>query len=236
MTQYIWPDKHYVTNAHIENPAIPKVESLAATKAKYGENDWRTWRAQYFENRLALADDGYRYEHTSYNEAKFRGMMCNIWTGTPYPVHGLTGEQSKNIIYPLTGDITQQFSSAMLHKGEGCQIHSYMHSEVICLVWHGCGEYYLYDQWIPVTADDIMYVPVGCPFAYRCPADSEKDMVVFLITSPPPLSEYIMHGFVEKDEGEIAKKLDWGVNWRFTNPGNAGLVGHPEYINTPVKR
>lgn len=235
-SDYIWPNPAFVTNAHMNSPGIPKVESVKVCMKKYGPNDWRTWRAQYFENRLALPDDPYRYEHTSFHDAFDRGMLCNIWTGTPVPMWGMDGESHRLILYPLTGSESQQFSSAAIHKGEGCDIHSHYAGEDIVVVWHGQGEIYLFDSWIPVTAGDLAYVPEGCPVAWRVPADGEKDMVLFIIDAPCPMSEYIKGGLLMPDKSENAKKAGWEMVWKWKNPSLTGLIGNPDYIRYPGQR
>lgn len=232
----IWPDPVYVSNWKQKRAAIPEVESVATCMKKYGENDWRTWRAQYFENRLALPDDAYRYEHTNFNDAEDRGMLCNIWTGTPFPIYGMDGESSRLILYPLTGAYSQQFSSAALHIGETADMHSHYHSESILVVWHGQGEVYIYDSWVPVTAGDLVYVPVGCPMAWRVPESSPKDMVLFIATAASPFHEYIKTGMMSPDKGQAGKDREWMHMWKWNDPAATGLLGNPDYYRYPHQR
>src|SRR3990172_3337196 len=69
---YIWPNPNFVS-WDLDHPSLPKVESVAACMQKYGPDDWRTWRAQYFEKRLTLPDDPYRIEHSSFADIINRG-------------------------------------------------------------------------------------------------------------------------------------------------------------------
>jgi quercetin dioxygenase-like cupin family protein len=232
----IWPDPAYVSNPNQKRAAIPEVEKVSICMKKYGKNDWRTWRAQYFENRLALPDDGYRYEHTNFQAALDRGMNCNIWTGTPFPIYGMSGESSRLILYPLTGSESQQFQSAALHIGESCDKHSQYHSETIIAVWHGQGELFIHDQWIPVTAGDLGYVPVGCPMAWRVPKNSPKDMVLFIITAPCPFNEYIKTGMMKPVTDKAAKEREWMHVWKWVDPAATGLLGHPDFVRYPHQR
>ncbi|RLB03082.1 MAG: hypothetical protein DRG83_07565 [Deltaproteobacteria bacterium] len=232
----IWPDPSRVPNWDLRGPAIPTVESVSVCMEKYGPNDWRTWRAQYFENRLELPDDPYRYENSNFQEARDRGLLANLWTGTPFPVYGMSGESSRLILYPLTGSFQQQVQSAALHRGESADIHSQYHSETIIVVWYGQGEVYLYDSWVPVTADDLVYVPVGCPMAWRVPESSPMDMVLFIVTAPVPFDEYIKTNLVVLDKSETAEKLQWNAVWKWADPGVTGLLGNPDYYRYPYQR
>ena len=232
----IWPDEAYVPSYQTQKAAIPEVESVEACMEKYGENDWRTWRAQYFENRLAMPDDGVRYEHSSFKAAQDKGMLCNIWTGTPFPIYGMSGEASRLILYPLTGSTTQQFQSAALHIGESADMHNQYASETIIAVWHGQGEVYLHDSWVPVTAGDLCYVPVGSPMAWRVPKSSPKDMVLLIVTAPCPFKEYIKSGLMVPDKSETAKEHGWAHVWKWADPGLTGLLGNPDYYRYPYQR
>ncbi|MFB3915881.1 MAG: hypothetical protein ACE14M_04090 [Terriglobales bacterium] len=235
--QYIWPNPRFVSmpTSTFYSPAFPKVESVAACLKKYGPNDWRTWRAQYFENRMGLADEPYRYEHTSFKAALDRGMLCNLWTGTPFPIYGMDAESSRLILYPLTGSDSQQWQSAALHVGQSCEIHSQYASETIMLVWHGSGELYIHDHWIPVTACDIGYAPVGCPIAWRVPEGNKEDMVLAIITAPCPFQEYLKTGLIVKDTSEEGKQRGWENVWKWADPAVTGLLGHPAYCPYPPR-
>lgn len=234
LSEYIWPKPDSTSAAGTDNPALPKVEKVDTCLKKYGVHDWRTWRAQYFENRLRIPEDPYRYERTSFEAAADRGMMCNIWTGTPFPIYGMNGESSRLILYPLTGSKEAQVQTVALHRGESCDIHNQYASETLIVVWYGSGELYLFDHWIPVTGEDIGYAPVGCPMAWRCPKDNPEDMVLFIVTSPPPFAEYVKTGLMVKRESQEGKKGGWPqVLWKWANPALAGLLGQPEHHNYP---
>ena len=104
------------------------------------------------------------------------------------------------------------------------------------LVWHGSGELFIYDHWIPVTSGDVGYAPVGCPIAWRCPTNNHEDMVVLVVTSPCPFSEYVKTGLMVKDESDEGTARDWSYVWKWSQPANAGLLGHPGYYVYPGQR
>lgn len=230
-TSYIWPNPNFVS-WDLDHPALPKVESVAACMQKYGPDDWRTWRAQYFEKRLTLPDDPYRIEHSSFADIINRGAECNVWTGYHVGMFGMKPENFVLTMWPGVGCRSQTAGSAFLHPGESSTIWSSFSSETLIRVHRGSGEFYLADHWIPVTRGDMLYAPPNCPHGFRVPAGNKEDMVAIIYITPPAIGDYISAGMLVPDVSEAAKKAGLAAVWHWKHPEEFGPFGTPI---TPVR-
>lgn len=224
----IWPTPNFVS-IRLDHPALPRVESVADCVAKFGPNDWRTWRAQYFEKRLTLPDDPYRMEHSSFQGIASRGVITNIWTGYHISMHGIKAESFILNVWPGVGMRSGAVYSAFLHPGETSEIWSSFNSETIMRVHKGSGEFYLADHWIPVIRSDNLFAPANCPVGFRCPKGNKEDMVVVIYEAPPSTSAYERSGILVVDKSEAAKAAGWLKAWKWARPEEFGPLGEPAY-------
>ena len=234
----IWPVEDRC-DIPFESDAIPKVISKKAALEKWGPNDWRTWRSDYFERRLALKDHPYRSEHSTFEEVKKRGAVFNVYTGAQAALYGMEDpwEEFRCLIWPGVGmeRIGEQCGYANQDGIAAVHCHSPMTSEVITM-FRGEGEGYIGDHWFAMAeGGDFLYTRKTVPHGMRSAGMSErttyrKGWVGTGFATPAQWELYNKFKQVAPLEGE--EHLYGFHGWE---NGGFGLLGSPSYINIPEK-
>jgi mannose-6-phosphate isomerase-like protein (cupin superfamily) len=233
---FIWPVKGRC-DIPFSSKAIPKVESLATCSKKYGPNDWRTWRAEYFEKRLAAKDDPYRQEHSTFADVKRRGCVFNVWTGAEGQLYGMPPDSFRCLAWPGVGveRIGEQCGYGNRDATAAVHVHSPMTNEVITM-FRGEGEGFISDHWFPMAeGGDFLYVPPNVPHGMRSGGgvtEYKKGWVGTGFAAPAQWELYTMFKQLAVDETPEAQASGWKQVYKFSNyeGGNYGLLGDPSYL------
>jgi len=235
----IWPNKERC-DIPADSPALPQVDSYAETLAAFGPNDYRTWRADYFERRLKIADHKYRAEHSTIVDVKKRGCIFNVWTGATAQLYGMSEGSFRCLVWPGVGCERIGEQCGYGNENEATDIHAHgPHTDEVITMFRGEGEGYISDHWMPMAeGGDFLYVTQNGLHGMRSAGMSDrttyrKGWVGTGMAAPAQWELYTKFSQIIVDPE--AEKKGYGHVFKFANNDNGkfGLVGTADYLNYP---
>ena len=149
-----------------------------------------------------LRDDPARAYNRTRDEIRTRGAIFNINEGLD--VENGKGCVTRLIGWPAVGTRMVSFH-LLIHKPGGSfetQIRPISEVRMTCL--RGAGEVSLGDEgWERIEAGNVIFVPMGAPFATRCAPGSKEDFVALSYICPSPLEFYQEIGLMRNGEFQI---------------------------------
>ena len=149
-----------------------------------------------------LRDDPARAYNRTRDEIRTRGAIFNI-------NEGLDAENGKGCVtrligWPAVGTRMVSFH-LLIHKPGGSfetQIRPISEVSMTCL--RGAGEVSLGEAgWERIEAGNVIFVPMGAPFATRCAPGSKEDFIALSYICPSPLEFYQEIGLMRNGEFQI---------------------------------